>query len=192
MFSNILKSRLHSRFMREEDGNAAIESIIMIPVMFICVLTFVTLIDYTRMHSMHQKAAYTIGDMISRETLALDDDYLAGTNALLNTLTRSPQTSTVRVSIVKYDADEDIFELDWSRTSGYATQLTNTDVREWTDRLPAMVDNERMIVVETAAQYIPPFNVGLGNQQIENFIFTRPRYAPQVLWTDIEADFAGS
>jgi Flp pilus assembly protein TadG len=192
MFTNILKSRLRSRFVRDEDGSAAIEAVIMIPVMFVCVLTFVTLIDYTRMHSMHQKAAYTISDMISRETLAIDDDYLTGTNELLNTLTRSPQTSTVRVSIVRYDADDDIFKLDWSRTSGYATERSNQDVRNWAERLPTMVDNERMIVVETAALYQPPFNVGLGNQQIENFIFTRPRYAPQVLWTDVETDFAGS
>jgi Flp pilus assembly protein TadG len=192
MYSNILKSRLRSRFVREEDGSASIEAAIMVPVMFLCVLTFITLIDYTRMHSMHQKAAYTISDMISRQTLALDDDYLAGTNALLNTLTRSPQTSTVRVTIVSYDADSDTFQMDWSKTSGYATERTASEVSGWTDRLPAMVDNERMIVVETAALYEPPFNVGLGNQHIENFIFTRPRYAPQVLWEDLETDFAGS
>jgi len=184
MFSTSFKSLMRSRFMREEDGNGAIEGIVMIPVMFLCLLTFTTLIDYTRMQSMHQRAAYTISDMISRETLAIDSDYLEGANALLNTLTRDPQNSTVRVNIVKYDADSDSFDLDWSKTSGYATELSESDVKDWTDRLPIMVDNERMIVVETAAQYTPPFNIGLGNQQIEKFIFTRPRYAPQVLWDD--------
>lgn len=192
MFNLRLKSILRTRFVREENGNAAIETIIMVPAMFLCLLTFITLIDFTRMHGMHQKAAYTISDMISRETLPIDQDYLSGTNALLNTLTRDPQTSTVRVTIVRYDADRDIFKLDWSKTNGYAQPLSNNQVRNWTDRLPHMVHNERMIVVETAAQYEPPFNIGLGNQQIENFIFTRPRYAPQVLWADLEADFAGS
>ncbi|MEP1766232.1 MAG: hypothetical protein ABJJ53_06260 [Sulfitobacter sp.] len=184
MFRNHFNSLLRSRFAREEHGNASIEAMIMIPAMFLCLLTFLTLIDYTRMHSMHQKAAYTISDMISRETLALDSDYLSGANALLNTLTRDPQTSTVRVNIVRYDADNDIIKLDWSNTSGYADPLSNHDVRNWTDRLPNMVDDERMIIVETAARYAPPFDIGLGNRQIENFIFTRPRYAPQVLWDD--------
>lgn len=178
------KSLLRARFVREEHGNASIEAIIMVPAMFLCLLTFVTLIDFTRMHGMHQKAAYTISDMVSRETLPIDREYLDGTQALLNTLTRNPQTSTVRVSIVRYDAERDIFQLDWSKTSGYATPLSNNDVRKWTDRLPHMLDKERMIVVETAAQYNAPFNVGLGSQIIDNFIFTRPRYAPQVLWTD--------
>ncbi|WP_299023980.1 hypothetical protein [uncultured Sulfitobacter sp.] len=184
---------MSSRFAREEKGSASIEAVIMVPAMFLCILTFVTLIDYTRLHGMHQKAAYTISDMVSRETLPIDADYLAGTKALLDTLTRNPQTSTVRLSIVRYDAERDIFKLDWSKTEGYATPVSNQDVSGWTDRLPAsMVHNERMIVVETSALYKPPFDVGLGNKQIENFIFTRPRYAPQVLWQDLEPDFAGS
>lgn len=191
MYHSFLKSPLRSKFVRDENGNAAIEAAIMVPLMFFVVLTFMTLIDYTRIHNMHQKAAYTISDMVSRETLPIDQDYLDGTQGLLNTLTRDPQTSTVRLTIVRYDATNDIFKMDWSKTSGYAEPLTNQSVRNWKDRLPKMIHNERMIVVETSAVYKPSIDMGLGERQIENFIFTRPRYAPQVLWTDIEPDFAG-
>ncbi|KIN69070.1 TadE/TadG family type IV pilus assembly protein [Sulfitobacter donghicola] len=178
------KTLMQAEFARDEKGSASIEAVIMIPLMFFVMICVVTLLDLTRLHGMHQKAAYTISDMISRETLAIDADYLAGSHALLNTLTRDPQDSTVRVSVVRYDATNNIFKLDWSKTSGYATPVSNHDVRNWTTKLPKMVHNERMIVVETNAIYQPPFQIGLGNQEIDNFIFTRPRYAPQVLWTD--------
>jgi hypothetical protein len=43
-----------------------------------------------------------------------------------------------------------------------------------------MPDNESITVVETWTRYIPPFNIGIGERDIYNFIFTRPRYAPNI------------
>jgi hypothetical protein len=192
MWYDKLKSPLRGDFVRSEKGSASIEAVIMIPLMFFCMVCFMTLIDFTRQHGMHQKAAYTISDMVSRETIPIDTEYLDGAHALMNTLTRDPQVSTIRLSVVRYNAKKEIFKLDWSKTSGFATPVSKRDVRNWADRLPIMVHNERLIIVETSAIYNPPFEIGLGDQQIDHFIFTRPRYAPQVLWDDIEPDFAGS
>jgi len=47
-----------------------------------------------------------------------------------------------------------------------------------------MPHNERLTIVETFVKYDPPFNSGLSNHEITNFVFTRPRYAPRVLWYD--------
>jgi hypothetical protein len=187
-----LKSLVRSKFARSENGAGHIEAIIMIPLMFVVIITSMTLLDLTRQHNLHSKAAFTIGDMVSRETLPLDADYLAGTHTRLNTLTRTPQDSSVRLSVVRYDASSDNIRLDWSRTSGGYTQLTDQNVSSWTEKLPRMVHNERMIIVETFARYNPPFNVGLGTPEIDNFVFTRPRYAPQVLWVDAtDPSFSG-
>jgi len=188
MLYSKLTPLLRSKFARSEKGSASIEGIIMIPLMFVCMITFMTLIDYTRQNSLNQKAAYTVSEMVSRETLPIDPAYMTGTHKLLDTLTRGSDNSTVRVSVLRYDAKNDIFKMDWSKTSGYAEELSNQAVRNWTDRLPIMVHNERVIVVETAVQYRPPFQIGLGNQMMENFVFTRPRYAPQVLWSDTVYD----
>ena len=49
-------------------------------------------------------------------------------------------------------------------------------------RLPKMADGETLILVETKSVYNPPLNVGLGDLDIETFIFTRPRFAPQLVW----------
>lgn len=175
---------MNRRFARDEEGSAAIEALVMMPLVFFVVISMFTLFDAFRQYTMHQKAAYTLSDMISRETVPLDDSYLTGAHALFDDMTRNPQDSSIRVSIVRYDENNDIFKLDWSRTQGYATELTNNGVRNWGDRLPVLVHNERIIVVETFANYAPPFDTGLGSRTIENFIFTRPRYAPQILWDD--------
>lgn len=185
MFNPTPKSTLHSGFVRDEKGSASIETIIMVPLIFFVVISMFTLFDAFRQYSMHQKAAYTLSDMISRETLPIDGDYMDGAHALFNTLTRDPQDSTVRVSVVRYDQVNNIIKLDWSKTRGYSSELSNQSVRDWTTKLPAMVHNERMIIVETFATYDPPFRTGLEQREITNFIFTRPRYAPQVLWTDL-------
>ncbi|MCX7566437.1 hypothetical protein OS189_08795 [Sulfitobacter sp. F26169L] len=195
MYNFQLKSLMRARFARDEKGSASVEAALMVTAIFVVMVSVLALLDLTRLHGQHQKAAYTIADMVSRETLPIDNAYLTGTHALLNTLTRDPQESTVRVTIVRYDANNKIFKLDWSKTSGFGQPLTNHQVRNWSDRLPVMLHNERMIVVETRAMYDPPFMMGLGQlgqQTIDQFIFTRPRYSPQVLWTDIEPDFAGS
>ncbi len=182
MFNGKLTPTLKSKFAREEKGSASIEAMIMIPLIFLVLLSIFTLFDAFRQYTMHQKAAYTISDMISRETLPINGDYLDGAHALFDTLTRAPQDSTIRVSIVRFDSRDNIIKLDWSKTSGASTALTGDAVRNWTDKLPMMVHNERMIIVETFANYAPPFKTGLENREIANFIFTRPRYAPQVLW----------
>lgn len=178
-------STARRKFARDEEGTVSIEASLMIPLMFFVILSMFTIFDAFRQYAMHQKAAYTISDMISRETLPLDVDYLTGAHALFDAMTRDPQDSTIRVSVLRYDSQNDIMKLDWSKTEGTATPLSNNGVREWTDRLPTMVHNERILVVETFANYAPPFNTGLGTREIENFVFTRPRYAPQILWEDI-------
>ncbi|MDC0136835.1 hypothetical protein OAI26_09400 [Sulfitobacter sp.] len=185
MFVSKFKSLLQARFAREEKEAAHIEAMIMIPLMFGVMVTSMTMLDLVRQHGAHQKAAFTIGDMVSRETLPLDADYLEGTHHLLNSLTRTPKDSSLRLSVVRYDSKNDIMKLDWSKTSGGYTVLSNNQVRSWTSKLPHMVHNERMIIVETFARWESLFNIGLGVQEIDNFVFTRPHYAPQVLWVDL-------
>ncbi|KEJ96776.1 hypothetical protein SAMN05444149_103322 [Pseudosulfitobacter pseudonitzschiae] len=172
------------RFGRDEDGNVAIETIIIIPILFWTYLTMFAIFDSYRQYSLNEKAAYTIGDMISRQTTPLNDSYLDGTIALLKYLTRNRgQEPAIRVTSIKYDANNDIYKRDWSHTRGPGiSALDNTDVKNWHDRLPVMLHNERIVVVETFVYYDPPFNTGLNNTTITNFVFTRSRYSPQALW----------
>lgn len=171
------------RFSRDEDGSIAVEMMILLPILFWAFLTLFSIFDAYRKHSMNQKAAFTIGDMISRETALVDQAYLNGTQTLLAYLTNEHISDTsIRITSVKYDADKDVYKRDWSKTKGWVPELKNNNIRNWHHRLPVMPHNERIMVVETFVKYNPPYNTGLTDHQIVNFVFTRPRYAPQVLW----------
>ena len=176
---------LLARFARREDGTIALEAAIILPMMFWAFLAVFSIFSTYRTYTINQKAAFTIGDAISRETKPIDGEYLTGALGMFEYLSQSQGNSSIRVTSLVYDADTDEFARDWSKTRGYSSELSNQSVRDWTTKLPAMVHNERMIIVETFATYDPPFRTGLEQREITNFIFTRPRYAPQVLWTDL-------
>ena len=179
-----LTSALRCDFLRREDGTVAIEAVIVTPLLFWTFLSMFSIFDAFRMYSINQKAAYTIGDAISRETVPIDADYLEGAQDLFEYLSRSQGKTSIRVSSVWYDAYGDRYLRDWSQVRGSVPALNNDDVRNWHDKLPILPDKERLVLVETWSTYDPPFNTGLENREIRNFVFTRPRYAPRVCWED--------
>lgn len=172
-------------FRDDERGSIAVETVLIIPVLFWAYLSMFAIFDAYRQHSINQKAAYTIGDIISRETTPLDNAYLDGTREILAYLTSNHDSNVaIRITSVKYDADNKVYKRDWSRAKGWQPALSNTDVKDLDHLLPIMPHNERVMVVETFVKYDPPFATGLQEREIENFVFTRPRYAPRVLWSD--------
>tara|TARA_R110002073_G_scaffold13264_1_gene56863 strand:- start:127 stop:699 length:573 start_codon:yes stop_codon:yes gene_type:complete len=177
-----LLSFLRCDFARKEDGVIAIEAVIIMPMIFWTFLSMFSIFDSFRMYSINQKAAYTIGDAVSRETLPIDDDYLNGALNLFEYLSKGQGNTAIRISSVRYNATDNRFYRDWSETRGWVQPLTSSDVRTWTDRLPLMIHNERLVLVETWNRYEPPFKTGLELREIKNFVFTRPRYAPRVCW----------
>lgn len=177
-----LQSILRADFLRDEDGAIAIEAMIILPVLFWAYMSVFSVFDAYRQYSLHQKAAYTISDALSRETMPINGAYLDGSLALFDALTRDPQDSSIRISVVHFNDTEQKIKLDWSQTRGSMSPLIEADISDRLDMLPTLLDGERMILVETHANYDPPFRTGLEDRTIENFIFTRPRYAPQLLW----------
>ena len=177
-----MNTLLRAEFLRREDGSVAIETVILLPMLFWAYLSMFSIFDAFRQYSINQKAAFTISDMISRETLPIDNAYLDGAQDLLDYMTRSRGDVSLRVSVVTFDANRDIYKRDWSQTRGTAQPLTNNDVRDWHGKLPVLAHNDRLVLVETWTDYDPPFNTGLEDRVIRNFVFTRPRYAPRVLW----------
>lgn len=179
-----LSARLR-RFREDETGSIAVETILIIPMIFWVYLTIFSIFDAYRNHSINQKAAYTIGDIISRETTPLDKSYMNGLREFLAYLTANEATDVaIRVTSVRYDAVNDVYKRDWSRRRGWVSALDNTAVAALKDDLPVMPHNERVMVVETFSRYEAPFNTGLSDHEIHNFVFTRPRYAPRVLWSN--------
>ncbi len=171
-------------FGRKDEGSASIEALIMMPLVFWFYVAMFSFFQTYQEYNLNQKAAHTIGDMISRETMPLDNSYLDGVQDLLDYMTHSSEVSTVRITSVQWNENDKRFYIHWSKARGNRLPLSDADVMEWESRIPKLSDGEFIVVTETWTAYDPPFNVGLGQQGIENFVFTRPRYAPRVLFNE--------
>ncbi|MFZ7093219.1 TadE/TadG family type IV pilus assembly protein [Primorskyibacter sp. 2E233] len=180
-----LLSRLNS-FRRDEAGNVTIESLLWLPLIMTILAATFSLHDAFRYKSLNIKAAYTISDALSRETAPIDDAYLDGMVDLLSYLTRSAGPYSLRVTLVRYTDAGGGYQVEWSQTRGGFEAMTGSDLTNLSANLPNMLNNERIIVVETQTEYRPPFVVpGLNTANLfYNFGFTRPRFAPKIVWSD--------
>ena len=170
------------RFARHTNGGAGVEFILVMPFLFWAFMALYVYFDGYRQSTVNLKAAYTISDLISRETEAIDTAYINSMYSLHKMLTRATSATTLRVSVVRWDADTSRYYLDWTESRGGVQDLTNAELVELEDKLPTMPDNERVIVVETTNQFVPLFGIGMDTVSLDNFVFTRPRFAPQVKW----------
>ncbi|MFK7765503.1 MAG: TadE/TadG family type IV pilus assembly protein [Roseobacter sp.] len=172
-------------FMKSEEGSIAIEAVIMIPLLIWAYLAMFTIFDSFRQYTTQQKAVYTISDLISRQATPLDAAFIDGLHSLFENLSRTPNGSGIRVTVAKYDLLNEQYDVVWSRVRGEMVVLQSADVADWTNRLPVMPQDDQIIIVETTADFTPLFEVGLSEQTINNFVFTRPRYANQLCFETV-------
>lgn len=176
-----------ARFGRREDGQMSIEAALFIPLILMVITATYTLHDAFRYKSLNTKAAYTISDALSRETDPINYAYLDGMVHTLEYLTRSEGPYSLRVTMVRWNKKKNKYIVDWSKTRGDFNRLRTRDLPSIEDQLPTLLHNERVIVVETATDYVPPFEVpGLVTSELfYNFAFTRPRFAPKLVWSNV-------
>ncbi len=176
------------QFNRDTSGNVSVEFVLAMPFVFWAFMGVYVFFDGYRQSTVNLKAAYTISDLISRETTELNDTYIDSMHSLLQVMTRATSTVKMRVSVLRWDQDQERYYVDWSENRGYPTVHTDQTVQQIEDDLPVMPDNERVILVETRNVFVPLFNVGMDNKNLDNFVFTRPRFAPQVAYEGVIID----
>lgn len=176
-------------FARETGGNMSLEAVIWLPLILTVLVATFSFHDAFRYKSLNTKAAFTISDALSRETDPIDNAYVDGMVDLLEYLTRSEGPYSLRITLVRYDADDGAYHAVWSQARGAFEAVEAAAANDWAAKLPTLLHNERVIVVETETDYAPPFPVpGLDTTKLfYNFVFTRPRFAPQIVWEDGEA-----
>lgn len=175
---------LFHRFGTDTRGSVSVEFVIITPILFWVFMATYVFFDGYRQGAQNLKAAYAIADMISRETEAINDDYIDSMEAVLQLMTRVDTPLKLMVTVVRWDEDDNRYYVDWSESRDHGSERTNSTISDIADKLPVMPDNERVILVETEAIYVPAFDVGVGTRTLDNFVFTRPRFAPQVVWSD--------
>ena len=170
------------RFAKESDGTVALEAVIVVPFLFCAFLASYVYFDAFRQTSVNIKANFTVGDLLSRETAAVDDGYIDSMQSLFTFLAKGNSSPRIRITVAMWDEEEAAYSLDWSEARGGAVALTETELNTMTDRLPSLIDNERIIVVESWSHFTPLFEVGLNESDIYQMSFTSPRFAPQLAW----------
>ncbi|MGR3323056.1 MAG: TadE/TadG family type IV pilus assembly protein [Pseudooceanicola sp.] len=173
-------ARLGRRFARDTRGNVAIEAVILLPILFWAYLAMFSYFDMLRQQTLNEKASFTIADMLSRETDAINDTYVTNAHTLFKTMIRSDESSVLRVSVLRWNEDDDRFEVDWSEARGTSTVISDDVAAGMTDKLPTVPGGERVILVETWTTYQIPFKIGMQDFEINSFTFVRPRFAPQL------------
>ena len=173
------------RWRDDESGSIAVETLLMVPLLAWAFLSTLAYFDAYRAEAISTKASLTIADMISRETGFITDDYLHGTEQLLEFLTIDDEDADLRVTVVKRVDDD--YEVVWSKERGPREELTTSDIETMTDRIPILANNERIIVVETWTDYTPAFSVGLSEYTLKTWDFIRPRFTNQVCYKTAES-----
>ncbi|OWU78006.1 hypothetical protein ATO3_01080 [Marinibacterium profundimaris] len=171
-------------FRAETRGSVTVEFAIMMPLIFWAFMALYVYFDGYRQSSINLKAAYTISDILSRETGVVDNGYIDGMQELFQFLTRTGSPTAMRISVLRWSDADDRYYVDWSTTRKWplGTDLTDGNVMDIASQLPVMSNSERLILVETRNTYEPVFRVGMGPRELENFVFTSPRFVQQVRW----------
>lgn len=179
-------SQYFRRFAGDTRGTITIEAIVYLPFLAFCTVTSVMFYDAYRTDSLGEKATYTLGDMLSRETDYITPAYVDSAKSLMNFLTESEAgENTIRVSVVSYHEATDSYSVEWSQVRGpHVSVLDTTEITGGPDNLPNMVDGEQLIVIDTYLDYVWPLAVGFDDITMEARVFTRPRFAPQLVWSE--------
>lgn len=171
-------------FKQNEGGSITVEFIIMIPLLFWAFMASYVYFDGYRLSTTNLKAAYTVSDVLSRETDVVDDDYIDALVELIEFLSSPDDDVDMRVTIVTWSEDDERYYVDWSENRGFDGPVTNNNIDEFEDSLPVLYDGDRMIMMETRSLYEPDFSIGIEDQELYNIVFTRPRFVSNIAYDD--------
>ncbi|MEZ5912449.1 MAG: pilus assembly protein [Paracoccaceae bacterium] len=173
------------RFARDNRGVIGAETVIVLSLMIWVYIATIVYFSAFRMQNTNLKAAYTVADMLSRQTIELDADYLDGMKKVFDYLNHGNEQSWIRVTSFQLNIDGDAHEVLWSYATGSHALQTNSSIASDFDRIPVMAQGDTAILVETFVDYVPLVEVaGVGSMQFQNFIVTRARFAPRIDFDD--------
>ncbi|MEM0935323.1 MAG: hypothetical protein AAF865_08340 [Pseudomonadota bacterium] len=179
-------------FMRDPNGTISVETAVMMPFLLgLFALSFVWY-DAFRTKNAVLKATYSVADMISRETVELNDAYFSGLGGVFQYMTDSADETSLRITTIKCtdNCDDDTqrdLELCWSWASTGKTPLTNESLPDIEDTIPLMVLGDTVVITEGTLDYVPFFTHWMNEIiPMRNTVVTRPRFAPQVAYGELK------
>lgn len=173
-------------FKSDQKGSLSVEAVFAFPMLFWAATATFTFFDAYKVQNTSYRANYTISDMLSRETTAIDQPYIDGLHKVFRYMTHTgPETSWIRVSVVSCSddcasEDDRVLNFKWSEAAAGARSLDANDLLFYRDQIPLMAKGSQLILVETSREYNPPFAnalVSFAERDLVSHVVTRPRFA---------------
>lgn len=175
--------QLLTSFRDDERGSFMVESVIAFPLLFWTICATYEFFEVHRYKSVREKATYTVADLLSREQLTVNDTYIDNVKILFDEISNDAGNNQIRVTVVRYDGDDDTYDVEWSevRGTGRMTVLTDADTATQHARFPVLSNGEEVIVVESVSEYDSLFGLVFSEKiNIDTRVFTSIRFAPQL------------
>lgn len=195
------------RFRDQEDGLVLTEFLIMLPLLVWAFVALFVYWDAFRTINLGQKAAYSVSDLISRQS-EIDTTFVNGMQDVTEYLLVDAPDVRIRITSVKYKEEDNKLYVLFSRSPGNKMPaLSNASVNSsaFRARIPMMADQDSVVVVETEVDYTPGrfkrkvlmrasdsdvisvgvLDVGIPPSTFRNFVVTRPRYYLQVCFKNL-------
>jgi Flp pilus assembly protein TadG len=199
-------------FISQTRGNMAVEAVLVLPMLAWVFIAFTVFWDAYRVKHLAQKATYTIADVISRERAQVRKQFVYSYlrlfryaaevpgNPNLTDYTTAP--AVVRVTSVLFAKDENgdgSIGVLWSMSSdpGRMALHTNDTIETIKAQIPAMLDGDNIIVVESRLRWQPKFTAAMAasligpstlgwmtERDIDVLTTVRPRFVPKVCFLD--------
>ncbi|WP_170759155.1 TadE/TadG family type IV pilus assembly protein [Ruegeria lacuscaerulensis] len=175
---------------RNESGMLTVEALLVFPMLVWTITGTFTFFEGFRQSAANVKAAYTVGDLISRESHIISDTYLQSMYILMARMVNNGTELNLRVSVVVFDDGDDpdsdaddTYAVEWSSECGYGDIWTNDNIENMRDSLPPMSDQDPLIIVESTNKFAPTFGSGWvdDDHSFNSFVFTSPRFDGQVV-----------
>ncbi|WP_173088994.1 TadE/TadG family type IV pilus assembly protein [Devosia sp. 1635] len=168
------------RFLDDNHGVAATEFALILPLLLALLLGTITIFDLFRMAQRTQKATFTIGDILSRQS-AIDDSIIEEMQDLLENTIDAAGDSNVRVSSISMTGGALV--LDWSKPQQTNGTAADRDIPY--SVIPDMADGDSVILVESFVPHVAIVSgFGIDELTYENHSVHRPRFVGRIAFQE--------
>lgn len=165
------------RFLRDERGSIAIESVLILPVLAWAYMGTVVFFDAFRAKAVNVKAAYTIGDILARQTVDITPEFVDSLHDLQRMLIGDDPATRLRITKFTFRASDGSFVRIWSEARGPGIAgHTPASLRDVRASIPIMADDDSAVLVESWTTYTPSMNVMLDPTTLHELVVMRPRF----------------
>ena len=167
----------------DQSGSVSFETVLILPLLLWFYVGSFVFFDAYKVYNRNVKAAYTIGDLLSRQTDSIDNAFLEGLSDVFDYMTSQNHTSWQRIAQLRWHARRNRYRVEWSYgTNGKnAERISILNLDEIVNYLPTGLGGDRFLVVDAYTEYQPAFSVGLSSTvTMRNFTATSPRFAPHL------------